>query len=143
MGENKKVWVPGTPIKKESSNEDMYIPDNISRDYLSELFEHFIEDHLYDTKQFIKHFQNKRACISIPFPSLLDVVKNSVCYDAANNFDLRILMTLISPLDKKLFKDLATQVSERFVNNPNTPKSPLTLLQFKILLAYRMSQLGF
>lgn len=130
-------------LPKTLNPDDEYIPNGIDRDHLGILFARFVDEHLYDTKQFLKHFQDKRAVIQLPFPSLLDTVKNSVCYDEQNNFDLRILMTLINPMDKKLFVDLVKQVSERFVNNHNTPKSPLTLMQFKVLLAYRMAQLGF
>lgn len=138
-----KLWTPGMPRSCDENPEDRTIPDDITRDMLSEIFFKFVDDHLYDTKQFLRHFQNRRAVVELPYNSILDLVKNSVCYDEQNQFDLRILYACIAPMDKKLFIDLATQVSERFVNNPNTPKSPLTLMQFKVLLAYRMSQIGF
>lgn len=142
----KKIYVPGQSVRAESI-EASHIPDGIHRDSLSEivakLFEDFAEEQLYDTQQFIKYFQDKRALVQIQVPSLLDLIKNSVCYDANNQIDLRLLIATIIPPDRPLFIDLAKQLSERFVNNPDRPATPLTLMQFKVLLAYRMAQLGF
>jgi hypothetical protein len=138
-----KIYKPGEKRQLEESEDSHYIPDGIDNDYLGMLFANFVEDHLYDTKSFLKHFGERRAIITLPVPSLLDLVKNSVCYDEQNRFDCRILVMFVSPVDRPLLIDVIKNVSERFVNNPNTPKSPLTLAQFKVLLAYRMTQLSF
>lgn len=136
------IIMPGDTRRMKNDDDD-HLPPALTRDDLGTIFEDFVDEHLYDTKEFLKHFGNKRAIIMLPVPSLLDLVKASVCYDAADKFDLRLLVNFVGPVDRKLFIDLATNVSERFVNNYNKPKSPLTLMQFKVLLAYRMNQVGF
>jgi len=138
-----KIYVPREKRQLPSNIEDTHLPDALTRDQLGELFSNFVEEHLYDTKHFLRHFGDKRAAIEIPVPSLLDLVKASVCYDAEDQFDLRLLVMAVGPIDRPLLIDVIKNVSERFVNNPDKPKSPLTLMQFKVLLAYRMSQLGF
>jgi hypothetical protein len=138
-----KIYMPGEARTHASSVEDDHLPAMVTRDQLGIIFEDFVDDHLYDTKQFLKHFGDKRAALELQVPSLLDLVKNSVCYDEQDRFDLRLLIMFVGPIDRPLIIDLIKQVSERFVNNPDKPKSPLTLMQFKVLLAYRMAQLGF
>jgi hypothetical protein len=140
---DKKIYMPGEKRQLPPTIEDEYLPKAITRDQLGGIFEDFVEDHLYDTKQFLKHFGDKRAALEIQVPSLLDLVKASVCYDSEDRFDVRLLVAFVGPIDRKLLIDVIKQASERFVNNPKTPKSPLTLMQFKVLLAYRMAQLGF
>lgn len=143
----RKVLLSGEKRTHAHHVEDDHIPSGIKRDDLStivaNLFSEFYEEQLYDTKHFLKHFSDRRALVEIPVPSLLDHIKHTVCYDAEDQFDLRLLIMTVVPQDRKLLIDLCKQVSERFVNNPNRPKSPLTLMQFKVILAYRMAQLGF
>lgn len=123
--------------------EDELIPRGVSRDYLWYLFDNLVKDHIYDSKMFIKHFADRRASMPLFGESLLDTVRKSVCYDSEGLFDIRLLIHITCEEDRILLIDVASQVSERFVNNPNTPKSPLTLAQFKVLLAYRLNQVGF
>jgi hypothetical protein len=136
-----KIYAPGEKREHSETDEDKYIPNNVPRDMLALLFTRFVDEHLYDTKQFYKYFGDRRASHELIFDSLLDLIKNSVCYDPEDNIDVRILYQVIPPSDKKLFIDLVTQIGERFVNVKG--KSPLTLYQFKVLLAYRMAQVGF
>ena len=123
------------------NNEDMIIPPNMSREYLEKVFSTFMKDDAYDSAQFFKHFEHRKAEVPlIMIDSLMDLTKNSICYDEHKKFDVRILLTLIHPKDKKLFIDVATQCMERFQGQP---ASILTLTQYKAVLARRMAQVGF
>lgn len=143
----KKIYLQDEKRIHARHVEDDHIPNGITRDNLAtltdRLFDAFREEQLYDTRQFLKHFGDKRALVEIPVPSLLDHVKNTVNYDAHNQIDVRLLIITVIESDRPLLIDLCNQVGERFVNNTDRPKSPLTLMQFKVMLAYRMSQLGF
>jgi len=138
-----RIYLPGEKREHAHTIEDDHLPDRVTREHLWYLFEQLVADHIYDSKHFLKDFADRRATMHIFGESLLDTVKNTVCYDEHDMFDLRILATLVAEVDKPLFRDVAIQVSERFVNNADKPKSPLTLMQFKVLLAYRLSQVGF
>ena len=123
------------------NNEDLIIPPNMSREYLEKIFNTFMKDDAYDSQQFFKHFATRKAEVPlVMIDSLMDLTKNSICYDSQNKFDVRILLTLIHPKDKKLFIDVATQCMERFQGQP---ASVLTLTQYKAVLARRMAQVGF
>lgn len=123
-----------------SSKEDMIIPNNVSRSKLDELFECFCEEDRYDSKQFFKFFRGRRAKLQIPVPSILDFCKNSICYDEQGQIDLRMSIMLVHYNDKKLFVDVANFVLDRFKGKP---RSDLTLLQYKTVLARRLGQVGF
>lgn len=127
----------------EKFNENNYIPDNVSRNELDKLFKDLVDEEKYDSKHFWKHFGNRRAFMPLPVPSLLELAKRSIYYDPENNFDLRLMISLAHARDKSLFIDVASNVAERFVNNPDRPAGPLTLAQFKIILARRLAQVGF
>lgn len=126
-----------------TNNNDPIIPQNLSREELLKRFKEFmIEDELI-SREFWKHFGNRRASLEMPVPSISDCVDAAVCYDAENQFDLRMLISLVYPEDRRLFVDVAKFVAERYVNNPNKPTSQLTLRQFRVDLSRRLAQLGF
>jgi hypothetical protein len=110
---------------------------------LERRFKEFMEEDEYASRHFWKHFADKHAMMRVPVPSLLDAVHAAVCYDYENQFDLRMLISLIHENDKSLFIDVAKFVSEKYVNNPEKPASPLTLMQFKADLTRRLAQTGF
>jgi len=115
----------------------------LTREELEKRFKEFIVEDELVSRDFWKHFGKRRAQFRMPIPSIFDCVENAVCYDAENNFDLRMLITLVFPEDRSLFVDVAKFVAERYVNNPSKPASVLTLRQFKADLSRRMAQIGF
>ena len=120
-----------------------FINPSMAKEELEKRFKEFMEEDEYASKHFWKHFGNRKAEHAMPVPSLLDAVHAAVCYDAENQFDLRMLITLVFERDRPLFIDVAKFVAEKYVNNPNKPAGPLTLLQFKADLTRRMAQVGF
>lgn len=124
-------------------NSVAFINPRMAKEELARRFKEFMEEDEYASKHFWKHFGNRRANMCMPVPSVLDAAHAAVCYDAADQFDLRMLITLIQDKDKPLFIDVAKFVSEKYVNNPEKPAGPLTLVQFKADLARRLVQVGF
>jgi hypothetical protein len=121
-----------------------FINPNMADEELQRRFKEFMEEDEYASKHFWRHFGERKARMAMPVPSVLDAINAGVCYDAENQFDLRmILMTFIHDHDKQLFIDVAKFVAEKYVNNPSKPAGPLTLMQFKADLARRLVQVGF
>jgi hypothetical protein len=122
-------------------NDKMLIlPPEMSRNELEKRFKEFMEEDELVSKEFWKHFGRRRASKRMPVPSIFDCVEAAICYDDQNQFDLRLLITLVHPEDKHFFIEVAQFVSERYTNKP---AGPLTLRQFKADLSRRMAQLGF
>lgn len=121
-----------------------FINPNMADEELQRRFKEFMEEDEYASKHFWKHFGTRKATMRMPVPSVLDAINAGVCYDAENNFDLRmIIITFVHDHDKRLFIDVAKFVSEKYVNNPSKPAGPLTLMQFKADFARRLVQVGF
>lgn len=121
----------------------LILPPGLSRAELEKRFNEFMEEDKLVSREFWKHFGKRRASKRMPVPSIIDCVEASVCYDEQEQFDLRLLIMLVHPEDKRFFIEVASFVSEKYVNNPNKPAGPLTLRQFKADLSRRMAQLGF
>jgi hypothetical protein len=123
----------------------LIIPPELTRSELEKRFKEFMEEDELVSREFWNHFGpgKRMAQLRMPIPSLYDCVDAAVSYDGSNNFDLRMLITLVFPEDRKLFVDLASFVAERYTNNPTKPAGQLTLKQFKADLARRMGQAGF
>lgn len=92
------------------------------------------------SREFWKHFDNRRASRQVPVPDLHECIDKAVYYDDCHNIDARLVESLIVPEDIKLYQDIVRFVFEDFINEP---ASPLTLIQFKAQLTRRMEQLGF
>lgn len=91
------------------------------------------------SREFWKHFNDRRASREIPVPDLFDYIDHAVYYDN-HNIDVRLGELLLPPVDVKLFRDVVQFVFEDFLN---APLSNLTLRQFKSQLTRRLEQLGF
>jgi hypothetical protein len=126
-----------------SFNEDDHLAPNLTRDQLDKFMAAFLEEDEYDSKMFFKDLRGRKAMMRLPFDSLLDLVKVSVCYDIEKNFDGRLLTQLIHKDDLKLYAWVFEAAAQRFLNNPEKPAGPLTLAQFKAVLARRLAQAGF
>lgn len=120
----------------------LILPAHLAREELLKRLADYLEEAGLQSKEFWKHFGSKdKAKMPIPFESVFDTVDNSVCYDNKDQFDLRILMTVIDPDDRSLFIDIASFVAEKYTNDK--PASQLTLRQFKAELTLRLCQMGF
>jgi hypothetical protein len=125
------------------SNDQAFIPADLSRAELIKRFNEFMVEDEYASKLFWKHFGSKRSSREMPVPSIQGAIDAAVNYDDQMQFDVRMLLLLVHPEDKPLAIDVCKFVSERYVNNPEKPAGQLTLRQFKADLARRMCELGF
>jgi len=111
----------------------------INPDELPTILNEFLSHDEVRSREFWKHFGNRRASCEIPIPDLFGYIDHAVYYDK-HNIDVRLGETMLPPEDVELFRDVSRFVFEDFLN---APASNLTLRQFKNQLTRRLIQLGF
>lgn len=112
----------------------------ITPDQMPEVLNEFLTHDEVRSREFWKHFGQRKASRQIPVPDLHGCINKSIHYDHNHHIEARLLETLVFPEDRPLYEDLVRFVFEDFINEP---KSTLTLMQFKAQLARRMEQVGF